>query len=186
MISNETQMAHANMSVYRQQAILSSLNDASDRKSVDKTESFLQKTSAVASYPSSSGYASSFDPNYAQNSTSSADTILEVSEKQSKFIADTMHELRQKELDDRATKKLKTNHKCPVDSCSDVTENCQENSSGIDIVDAMETHPNIAQMVATSGGLITVCKFYLLCYKRVPPPASIIYLHIPLMLPLRE
>lgn len=151
------------MSVYRQQAILPLPNDATNG-SESKPEAFHQKSSAVALYPSSSRQnASAFNPKRVQDAKYSAASSLEVSEKQSKFIADTMRELREKELNDRATKRMKTDHMFLVDESANATvTDCKNLSSGIDIVDEMELHQSIAQMVATSGGLITVCEFLLL------------------------
>lgn len=144
------------MSIYRQQAILSSPSISDN-----KVEVFHHKSSplldADPSIPPSQ--VPRFDPKYAPDVNPSAKS-LELSTKQSEFISNTMRGLRQEESDKRATKRTKTDHLL----CSDKAANACEHEmhshscSGFDIVDEMELHPSIGQIVATSGGLITVCK----------------------------
>jgi hypothetical protein len=146
------------MSLYRQQAILSSLPS-----SEKNAEASHHKSSALDSYPSSPSQIPTFDPKCAPNIEPSA-TSLELSKKQSEFISDTMRGLRREESKSRATKRIKTNHMLCSDKVVEEYEHDMHSHScsGFDIVDEMELHPGIAQIVATSGGLITVCKSYLL------------------------
>ena len=155
------------MSLYRQQAVIPPpTNDGKPKR----TDVIHLKSRVVASLRSPNAQAPAFDP---KSLPSNDITVkkLDLSEEQSKFISNTMRDLRQAELDHRATKRMKTDHVFAADIASSSSSDCEETylgcnfSTGIDIVDEMEHHSHIAQFVATSGGLVTVCKciwYYLL------------------------
>jgi hypothetical protein len=128
---------------------------------MDKTELFKQKSGAIRAYPNSANRQVVFVP---KRSPANDTTVksLEVSEQQSKFINDTMRDIRQKESIDRGSKKIKIHSKYPVENTS-FSGNEHESlvASGIEILDEMELHADIGQFVATSGGLIISCKFIL-------------------------
>lgn len=106
---------------------------------------------------------------------------LKMLSSQSNFIATKMHELRESECA-AATKRRKTEHRS-VDQpllasesehdddedvcdavCADAYDDdssigCSISSSRFDIQDELKSNPHAIQIVATSGGLITHCKF---------------------------
>ena len=128
-----------------------------------KVEVFHQKSSAVTSYPSSTTHAAGFNPKYLPSNNIDAKS-LEVPAGQSKFISDTMRDIRVKELEGRATKRLRTDRLSYADPSALCNEREHETKDSqeaceIGILDEMELHPDTAQLVATSGGLITACKF---------------------------
>eukprot|EP00956_Cyclotella_meneghiniana_P042297 scaffold248409_cov63-Cyclotella_meneghiniana.AAC.2 len=146
------------MSLYRQQAVIPPpTNDGKPKR----TDVIHLKSRVVASLRSPNAQAPAFDP---KSLPSNDITVkkLDLSEEQSKFISNTMRDLRQAELDHRATKRMKTDHVFAADIASSSSSDCEETdlgcnfSTGIDIVDEMEHHSHIAQFVATSGGLVTV------------------------------
>ena len=127
-----------------------------------KVEVFHQKSSAVTSYPSSTTHAAGFNPKYLPSNNIDAKS-LEVPAGQSKFISDTMRDIRE-ELEGRATKRLRTDRLSYADPSALCNEREHETKDSqeaceIGILDEMELHPDTAQLVATSGGLITACKF---------------------------
>jgi hypothetical protein len=144
------------MSVYRQQAIVPPSSNAACMTKTNRTETFHQKSNAVASYPSSNKQAV-VNIKYS-SSIGRTPASLEVSEKQAEFISKTMRDLRQKELEARASKRIKIDHMFRTASQDNENQHVSCSNNGLDIVDEMELHSSIAQVVATSGGLITVCK----------------------------
>ena len=146
------------MSLYHQQAVIPPPNGGKPKR----IGVIHPKSRNVASL-SPNAHAPTFHP----KSLPSNDTTvkkIDLSEKQSKFISNTMRGLRQAELDCRATKRMKTDHVFATDIASASSSDCEDKrlgcnfSTGIDIVDEMEHHSHTAQFVATSGGLVTVCK----------------------------
>lgn len=88
---------------------------------------------------------------------------LELTTKQSKFISDTMQGIRQKEMESRANKRVKTTHVFAVHGAGDVFSNQDDKQNGalaiaVTFLDEMELHSHVAQIVATTGGLVTNCK----------------------------
>lgn len=114
---------------------------------------------ATAHSPSRIKNVPRFDP-VISSSSITAMKSLEMTTKQSKFISDTMLDIRQNELEKRATKRIKVNHSFHIGNSASLTSLSKEKQdaialSHVELIDEMERHPNIAQIVATSGGLIT-------------------------------
>ena len=140
------------MSIYRQQASIGK-----------KVEVFHQKSSAITSFSSPTAQSAAFNPKHLPSNSMAAKS-LEVPGAQSKFISDTMRDLRKEELEVRATKRARTDQLSSADHSTLSKGHGHEKQDsqvacGIEILDEMELHPDTAQLVATSGGLITACKF---------------------------
>ena len=96
---------------------------------------------------------------------------LQMTSLQSNFIEDTMKEIRERQAKRQkvcGTMRMMAQHQdgASVDTCSSHQQHNDGSiigSSGtdanrFDILDALDSHPNAAQVVATPGGLITHCK----------------------------
>ena len=97
---------------------------------------------------------------------------LQMTRLQSNFIDDTMKELRerqakrQKVCDTMRMMMVQHQDGASVDMCSQHDDGRHQqnvgssgtNANRFDILDALDSHPNTVQVVATSGGLITHCK----------------------------
>ncbi|KAL3786645.1 hypothetical protein HJC23_006841 [Cyclotella cryptica] len=137
------------MSIYRQEAYMMSSTKMKTNRDVPKA---FKERNITASSPSRIRHVPRFDPIKTSSSTTEMKS-LEMTAKQSKFISDTMFEIRQKELEKRATKRIKVNHSVRIDNSKEMQD--ARTVTHVELIDEMELHPNIAQIVATSGGLIT-------------------------------
>ena len=98
---------------------------------------------------------------------------LQMSSLQTKFIVETMDEMRYSNSSKR--RKTETEHGQNFDrghfetfsslrrgnranDNDSITSSCRSDSSSLDLFDALEAHPNVIQLIASSGGLITHCK----------------------------
>ncbi len=96
-------------------------------------------------------------------------TTLKMTPLQSKFIVDTMGDIREKEMtmrnDDRRRRYAVASSGCP-----NGRSGARENWTSM-FLDRLGRDPNVAQIVATSGGLVTYCTFYpflfLVCLCRM-------------------
>jgi len=90
-------------------------------------------------------------------------SLLEMSTLQSSFINDTMKHIRQKELEDQAAVKKQKRQKTMGTSSSPAADQIKKvgckGSRDDHFLDRLSTNPNFGQIVATSGGLVTYCKF---------------------------
>lgn len=128
----------------------------------DASKAFMESNIAASS-PSRIFHVPRFIDPIKPSSLAREMKTLEVTAKQSKFISDTMHDIRQKELEKRATKRIKANHSVHIDNSASLTYLGEEKQdvrtvTHVELFDELELHPNIAQIVATSGGLITACE----------------------------
>jgi uncharacterized membrane protein YvbJ len=146
------------MSIYRQETSMMSSNKI--KTNTNGPKAFMESNIAA-----SCNYRSKHLPRFDAIKSSRTTTqmkSLEMTAKQSKFISDTMLGIRQKELEKRATKRIKVNHSDDDNSASlrylDDEKQDMRIVKNVELIDEMELHPNIAQIVATSGGLITACK----------------------------
>ena len=130
-------------------------------------------------------YAPSFHPtstefsaHHHQRSLVSTLQPLQMTSLQSNFIEDTMKEIRERQAKRQkvcGTMRMMVQHQdgASVDTCSQHDDGShQHNDSSIigssgssgtdadrfDLLDALDSHPNAVQVVATPGGLITHCK----------------------------
>ena len=96
---------------------------------------------------------------------------LQMTSLQSNFIEDTMKEIRERQAKRQkvcGTMRMMVQHQdgASVDTCSShqqhndgsIMGNSGTNVNRFDILDALDSHPNAVQVVATPGGLITHCK----------------------------
>ena len=147
------------MSIYRQETSTMSSNKTKTNR--DQPKAFMEsKIAASCNYRIK--HLPRFDAIKSSRTTTQMKS-LEMTAKQSTFISDTMLDIRQKELEKRATKRLKVNHSVDIDDSTSLRYLDEEKQDvrivkHVELIDEMELHPNIAQIVATSGGLITACK----------------------------
>lgn len=146
------------MSIYRQETSTMSSNKVKTNR--DEPKAFIKSNIAA-----SSNYRIKDLPRFDSIKSSRTTQMkrLEMTAKQSKFISDTMLDIRQKELENRAAKRIKINHSVDIDNSASLRYLDEEKQDvrilkHVELLDEMELHPNIAQIVATSGGLITACK----------------------------
>ena len=82
---------------------------------------------------------------------------------QSNYINAKMNELRNLAANANANKRQKKvdDHQSKVVESVTSPQNCNSinNNDGFDILEELDTNPHVTQIVATSGGMITHCKF---------------------------
>ena len=100
-----------------------------------------------------------FHPRSAQCNTDNLPP-LKMTKVQDKYISDTMAELREKHVNDRAAKRQK---RLAWDNQDDATSiDC--GSGNQSLLDKLDASPDFAQVVASPGGLITYSKFILFTF----------------------
>jgi len=117
-------------------------------------------------------YAPPYHPSLQSSKTTSITTAaqhqltnklqpLQLPTLQSNYINAKMNELRNLAVNANKRQKKVDDHQCGTAVESVTPRNCNSitSSDGFDMLEELDGQPNVVQIVATSGGMITHCKF---------------------------